>query len=152
MGKEIIGSFIMASAGFLLMIAIEGKILEIIFRIVFLFLSLSTFYIGMRFYHKYMPKESLGSKDWLIILLSIITPFIVVTFLESLGILFGGIGILIWLIFAILVVLKTERIIDVLFPKLEKDNLNNDEALRRRLNPQVYSLRSRIKREEKEDK
>jgi uncharacterized membrane protein YfcA len=152
MGKEIIGSLIMALAGFFLMIALEGKILEVIFRIVFLLLSFITFYFGMKFYRKYMPKESLGSKDWLIILISILTPFIIVSLLESLGFLFGGIIILIWLAFAALFILKTERVIDILLPKLERDNVNKNEEIRRRLNPQVYYWRSRVGKEDKEDK
>ena len=151
MGKEIIGSFIMALAGFFLMIAIEGKILETIFRVSYLLLSVFTFYFGMKFYRQFMPKESLSSKDWLVIMLSILTPFIVVSMLESLGILFGGIGILVWLTLAALVIVKTEKVVDALFPKIEKENSYKNEELRRRLNPGLYPLQTKKDREGKKE-
>jgi len=144
MGKEFIGSSVMALGGFLLMLAIEGKIFETILRVGFLFSSFVVFYIGMKIYRKYMPAESLGPKDWLIMILSLLTPFIVVSLLESLGMILGMIGIFIWLDFTILVVWKTEKIVDLLFPRIKKEPVHEKtEELRRKLNPKLYAKKKK---------
>jgi len=150
MGKEFIGSSIMSLGGFFLMVAIEGKILETILRLGILFLSFLIFYIGMKFYRKYSPKESLTSKDWLIIILSLLTPFVVVSLLESLGMILGMMGIFIWLDFTVIVTWKTERVIDLLFPRIKKKPVvEKTEELRRRFNPELYTKQVEKKKENK---
>jgi len=126
MGKEIIGTSLMALAGFFLMISIEGRVLDDLIRIAFLLTSIFIFYIGMKTYRKYMSKESLSSNDWLIIILSILTPFIIVSSLNSLGLVSGGVVTFIWLIFAILVILKKEKIVDILLPKIQEKSLEDE--------------------------
>lgn len=126
MRKEIIGSSLMALAGFFLMISIEGKVLDNLIRIAFLLSSIFIFYLGMKIYHKYMSKESLSSNDWLIIIFSILTPFIIVSSLNSLGLVSGGVVTFIWLIFAILVILKKEKIVGILLPKIQEKSLEDE--------------------------
>jgi len=126
MGKEIIGTSLMALAGFFLMISIEGRVLDDLIRIAFLLTSIFIFYIGMKTYRKYMSKESLSSNDWLIIIFSILTPFIIVSSLNSLGLVSGGVVTFIWLIFAILVILKKEKIVDILLPKIQEKSLEDE--------------------------
>ena len=133
MGKEIVGSSIMALAGFLLMMSIEGRMFDNLIRIGFLISSVLIFYLGMKVYHKYMPKESLSSDDWLIIIFSILTPFIVVSSLNSLGLTIGGLIIVFWLGLMILTIFKKEKIIDLLFPRFEEKPVNNEiEKLKKR--------------------
>ena len=126
MGKELIGSSIMALAGFLLMISIEGKVLDNFIRIAFLFTSIFVFYAGMKAYHKYMPKQSLSSDDWIVIIFSILTPFIVVSSLNSLGMVFGSLAIGIWMVFAILVIFEKDKIADILLPKIEEKPMDQE--------------------------
>jgi len=126
MGKEIVGSSLMALAGFFLMISIEGKMLDNLARIVFLLSSIFFFFLGMKIYHKYMPKESLSSDDWLIIIFSVLTPFIVVSSLNSLGIEFGGLVIIVWLALALIVIFEKRKIVDMLFPKIEEKPLEDE--------------------------
>lgn len=144
MGKEFIGSSVMALGGFLLMIAIEGRIFETIYRFGFLLSSFIIFYIGMKIYRKYMPEESLGSKDWLIIILSLLTPFIIVSLLESLGMILGMMGVFIWLDFTVILTWKTEKILDMLFPKMRKKPLyEKSEKVRKQFYPELYSKKEK---------
>ncbi len=147
MGSEFFGSSIMSFGGFLLMLAIEGDIFGTGLRIGLLFSSFVTFYVGMKMYRKYMPREILTSKDWLVIILALLTPFIVVSLLESLGMLFGMMGVFIWLDFTVLVTWKTEKIVDILFPRIKKEPVSEKtEELRRRFNPELY--RRHVKKKE----
>lgn len=91
-----------------------------------------------------MPEESLGSKDWLIIILSLLTPFIVVSLLESLGMILGMMGVFIWLDFTVILTWKTEKILDILFPKMRKKALyEKSEKVRKQFYPELYSKKEK---------
>lgn len=145
MGKEFIGSLIMALGGFLLMVAIAGKVLDTISRMVYFSSSFIVIYIGMKIFRKYVTVETITPRDWIIMILAILTPFFNVFLLESFGMIFGTFAILIWLILAVSFVWKQEKIIDLLFPRMEKGSSEKSEEVRRMLNPRLYSWRVRKK-------
>ena len=142
MSKEIIGTALMALAGFFLMVSIEGKVLDDLIRVAFLLNSIFIFYIGMRTYGKYMTKESLSSNDWLIVVFAILTPFIIVSSLNSLGMTYGGVVAFIWLVFSIVAIKKKDKIVDVIMPKIEEKNLEN-EMKRIRKKYSAYSVKKK---------
>jgi peptidoglycan/LPS O-acetylase OafA/YrhL len=133
MGKEVTGSSLMAIAGFFLMVSIEGKILGEMIRVIFFLVSVLAFFIGMKTYLKYMPRQSLSSNDWLIIIFSLLTPFIIVSSLNSLGLFWGGGVIVIWILISIVFVLRKDKVLDLLLPKLGKKSVEDEfEKIKRK--------------------
>ena len=142
MGKEVAGSSLMAMAGFFLMIAIEGKILDSMIRIAFFIISIIAFFIGMKSYHKYMPRLSLSSDDWLIIIFSLLTPFVIVSSLNSLGLTIGGLTIFIWIIIALVFLFRKERVINLLLPRIQKETVEDEfDKLKRKY--EMYKTKKR---------
>ena len=146
MTREITGSLLMALGGFLLMFAIAGKEFEIIFRIIPFMIGSIWFFYGAKIFRRSLTGITISTRDFLIIFFSIFTPFIVLILLDLLGFMFGGIGIIIWVVLAGIVVLKWQRIFDIVLPRMEKSTQEKREEIRRMLNPRLYSWRTEKKR------
>ena len=147
MTREITGSLLMALGGFLLMFAIAGKEFEIIFRIIPFMIGSIWFFYGAKIFRRSLTGITISTRDFLIIFFSIFTPFIVLILLDLLGFMFGGIGIIIWIVSAGIVVLKWQRIFDIILPKMEKSSQEKREEIRRMLNPSLYTWRKEKKKE-----
>ena len=133
MGKEVAGSSLMAIAGFFLMISVEGKVLDDMIRGVFFLISIFAFFIGMKTYLKYMPRQSLSSNDWMIIIFSLLTPFIIVSSLNSFGLTLGSIITVLWIIVSIAFVLRKDKILDLILPKFGKKSVEDEfEKIKRK--------------------
>jgi L-asparagine transporter-like permease len=147
MGREIIGSFIMALGGFFLMLALAGRAFEIILRIICLVVSIPYFFIGMKIFREYMPEQSgIDLESWLTITLALLTPFVVIFLLDLLGMVVGIMGVFVWLMFAVVILWKWERIMDRLFPRFKEKESVKSEELRRRLNPRLYLVERKEKK------
>jgi len=150
MAGEINGSLLMAMGGFLLMFAIAGKGFQIIFRIIPFMIGSIWFFYGAKIFRKSLTGVTISTRDFLIIFLSIFTPFIILILLDLLGLTFGGIGIVIWVVSAVIIIFKWQRILDTIFPKLEKRPVHEKaEEIRRMLNPRLYSWQTEKKKENK---
>ena len=148
MAGEINGSLLMALGGFLLMFAIAGKEFEIVFRIIPFMIGSIWFFYGAKIFRKSLTGVTISTRDFLIIFLSIFTPFIILILLDLLGLTFGGIAIAIWVVSAAIIIFKWQRILDTIFPKLEKRPVHEkSEEIRRMLNPRLYSWRTEKKKE-----
>jgi len=149
MAGEIKGSLLMALGGFLLMFAITGKEFHYVFRIIPFMIGSIWFFYGARIFKRSLTGVTIVTRDFLIIFLAIFTPFIVLILLDLLGFMYGGIGIIIWIVSAGIVVLKWQRIFDIVLPRMEKSTQEKREEIRRMLNPNLYYYRTQKKKENK---
>jgi len=150
MPGEIKGSLLMALGGFLLMFAITGKEFHYVFRIIPFMIGSIWFFYGARIFKRSLTGVIIVTRDFLIIFLAIFTPFIVLILLDLIGLMYGVIGVIVWVVFASILVLKWEKIIDKLLPRLEnKPTYEKREEIRRMLNPSLYYYRTKKKKENK---
>jgi hypothetical protein len=145
---EIYGSLLMAMGGFLLMFAVAGKEFYFVYRIIPFMIGSIWFFYGAKIFRKSLTDITISTRDFLIIFLSIFTPFIILILLDLLGSTFGGIGIAVWVVSATIIVFKWQIILDTIFPKIEKKPVHEkSEEIRRMLNPRLYSWQTEKKKE-----
>ena len=150
MAGEIKGSLLMAMGGFLLMFAIAGKEFHVVYRIIPFLIGSIWFFYGAKIFRRSLTDVTINTTDFLIIFLSIFTPFIILILLDLLGLTFGGIGIVVWVVSAAIIVFKWQKILDTVFPKLEKRPVHEkSEEIRRMLNPRLYSWQTEKKKKER---
>ena len=150
MSGEINGSLLMAMGGFLLMFAVAGKEFHAVYRIIPFLIGSIWFFYGAKIFRKSVTGLTISTRDFLIIFLSLFTPFFILIFLDLLGLIYGGIVIVIWVLSATIIVTKWQKIIDIIFPKIEKKSVQEKrEEIRRMLNPRLYSWQSEKKKENK---
>ena len=147
MANEINGSLLMALGGFLLMFAIAGKAFNIVYRVIPFLIGTIWFFYGASIFRKSLTGVTVSTRDFLIIFLSIFTPFIVLILLDLLGLTFGSITIGLWVFSAFIIVFKWQKILDMIFPRIERKPIHEkSEEMRRMLNPGLYYWRKREER------